>query len=168
MDFAVEQRYGASPLQVIELYADPAFHASLGAGPHIGPPEVLDHTVDGRLVLLDIRYRFTADLPSAARRFVEPDRLTWVEHLRIDLDALTTTSKMEPDHYASLMAASARSEYLSDPAGRGSDEPGCLRRIVGRLSVKVPLVGSRVERAIVEGLQEHLDIEQEKAARRLA
>lgn len=161
MDFSVVQRFEAPPAEVVALYADPGFHASLGAGPHIAPPEVVGHRRDDDVVELSIRYRFTADLPAAARRVVDADRLTWVEHTRIDLARHSSTSRLEADHYPSLLQASARASYLVE--GDGS-----VRRVAGRLAVKVPLVGGKVERAIVEGLEEHLAIERAAAAERLA
>jgi hypothetical protein len=161
MDFAVEQRFEVGAAEVIELYADPGFHAAMGEGEHIGPPEVVSHRREGSVVELAIRYRFVAELPSAARRFVEAHRLTWVEHSRIDLASLSSTSTLEADHYASLLRASARVAYLDE--GEAS-----TRRVQGRLSVQVPLVGGRVERAIVDGLREHLTVEREAATRRLA
>lgn len=161
MDFTVEQHFEARPASVLELYADPEFHASLGAGQHIGPPDVVHHERQGDLVVLDIRYRFTADLPSAARRFVEAERLTWVEKVRIDTTQRSATSTLVADHYASLLTATARTSYREDGSG-------CLRQIEGRLSVKVPLVGSKVERAIVGGIREHLDLEAGAAAKRLS
>ena len=166
MDFTVEQRFAAPADAVLALYADPDFHASLGAGERIGPPEVVHHERVRDEVRLEVRYRFTADLPAAARRVVEPDKLTWVERTRVDLVAMTARSTLVADHYASLLAAGARTTYR-DEAATGERTAGSVRRIEGRLSVKVPLVGGKVERAIVDGLREHLALEGRVAAARL-
>ena len=161
MDFTVEQRFPAPAAAALELYCDPDFYATLGATERLAPPEVVDRQDGDGTVTLRIRYRFTADLPSAAKRFVEPDKLTWVERTVFDLEAATATSELLADHYASLLTASARSSF-DDLDGTS------LRRIDGRLQVKVPLFGGRVERAIVDGLREHLADEASAAAARLA
>ena len=46
----------------------------------------------------EVRYRFEADLPSAARRFVDPEQLTWVEvgeHDLADLQHVAAAGDVE-------------------------------------------------------------------------
>lgn len=161
MDFTVEQRFPASADAALALYCDPDFYAGVGATERLAPPEVLDRAEGDGTVTLRIRYRFTADLPSAAKRFVEPDKLTWVERTVFDLATATARSELLADHYGSLLTASARSAF--------HDRDGAsVRQVDGRLQVKVPLFGGRVERAIVDGLREYLHDEQAVAAARLA
>ena len=161
MDFTVEQRFPVPATAALELYCDPDFYDALGPTERIAAPEVVDREAADDRVVLRIRYRFTADLPSAARRFVEADKLTWIERTVFDLGSATATSELLPDAYGSLMSASARATFLDD--GEGS-----LRRIDGRLKVSVPLFGGRVERAIVDGLREHLAAERDVAVARMS
>lgn len=154
------QAYPVPAADVLALYADADFHRSLGAGQRIGAPEVLDRAEDGDVVTLRIRYRFTAPLPSAARRFVNPERLTWVERTELDRSALLARSTIVPDHYDTLMSASAVTEYRDHAEGS-------TRTIEGRLAVAIPLLGAKVERAIVDGLVEHLGDERQAALQRL-
>jgi len=147
--FTVEQRFAAAPDDVARAFADPELYAAFHALPKMSRPDVLAHDVQGDLVHLQIRYRFTGDLSSAARAVLDPARLTWVEHATHDLAAHTTTFRMVADHYADRFRCEG--SYRFEPA-----DPGTLRRCDGEIRVKAPLVAGAVERAIVSGLREHL------------
>ena len=59
--------------------------------PKLGPPEVLERTVDGDVVRLQIRYRFVGDLSPAVTAVLDPAKLTWVEHSTHDLGRRSVT-----------------------------------------------------------------------------
>ena len=152
MKFHLEQRFGAAPDAVARTFVDPAFYAMLQDLPNLGRPEVLELEASGDRVRLRVRYRFTGNLSPAARRVVDPDRLTWVEAATHDLATRSVTFVLHPDHYASRL--SCHGDYRFEPDGDRT------RRVVdGDLSVRFPLVGRAVERAIVSGLRDHLDDE---------
>jgi hypothetical protein len=134
---------------VLATYTDPAFYAALDGLPKVGEPRVLEHRVEGDRVVLRVHYRFTADLPSAALRVIDADKLTWVEETTYDLAAATSRSKLLPDHYPDRLQASATATFTAEGTG-------AVRRIDGELKVRMPLVGGKVEGAIVSGLKEHL------------
>jgi len=160
MDFSVEQRFAADPDTVIALYTNPHFLGSLQGTERIGPPSVLDRVEDAGTVTVRIRYHFTADLPDAASRFVDAEKMTWIEQTVTDVAARSATTELLPDHYAGLLQASGTITYSHDPTAPG----GTVRTVRGTVDVGVPLFGGKVERAIVEGLQEHLDEERHVAA----
>ncbi len=161
MRFEVTQRFAAPVADVLAAYTDPAFYEQLVGLPKVGEPEVLDKRVDGDRVVLRVHYRFTADLPSAATRVIDPKRLTWVEETTYDLAAATSRSRLLPDHYPDRLTASASASFTA--AGDGT-----VRRIDGDLKVRMPLVGGKVEGAIVSGLKEHLADEAKVAERFLS
>ena len=151
MKFRVEARYDAAPEAVARAYADPALYSTFTDLPRAGRPEVRGHRSDGDVVELQVRWMFTAELSGAARRVIDPDRLSWVETSRHDLGARRTTFRMVADHYADRFSCTG--EYRFTPGARGS---GTVRTIEGELKVKAPLVGRAVEQAIVSGLDEQL------------
>jgi hypothetical protein len=161
MRFELTQSFDAPVGRVLDLFTDPEFYAGLTDLTRVATPEPVERTVvDGR-VLLRLRYRFIADLPPGAGRFVSADRLTWVEESTFDPAAGTQQLEMQPDHYADRLTASAAVTWRER---EGTTE----RAIVGDLRIHFPLVGGRVERAIVDGLREHLEQEAQQARRRLA
>jgi hypothetical protein len=64
------------------------------------------------------------------------------------------TFRMDPDHYADRFQSSGSSRF--DASGDGTST---ARRSGGEVSIRVRLVGRRVEQAIVAGLQDHLTAE---------
>ena len=164
MQFDIDQRYPAPVSAVLAAYTDRSLYDGLVAGTRVGKPEVLDVVRDGATALVRLRYRFAADLPGAALAVLDPARLTWVEETRYDLERAMSTTALRPDHYGDRLAASATARFDADRGG--SD--GCRRRIMGEVVVRgVPLVGGRVERAIVDGLREHLTDEAAAVRRHL-
>ena len=155
MKFEIIQRFDAGVDDVLALYSDPDFFASLDGIGQIGDPEVLEHEVDGQIVHLSVRYRYTGDLPSAALAVVDQDKLTWVETTELDLDTARSTSTIVPDHYPRRLIANAQAAFASGPGGRAT------RTVNGDLRVKVLLVGGQVEKAIVSGMRDHLAEEAE-------
>jgi len=163
MDFSVEQRFAADPSTVIALFTNEHFLGSQQGTEKIGPPTLLERTEDSGIITLHIRYKFTAELPDAAARFVDADKMTWVEVTITDVAARRATTELQPDHYAGLLQASGSITYTDDASTPG----GTVRMVRGAVDVGVPLFGGRVERAIIEGLEEHLTEERTVAAAQL-
>lgn len=160
MDFTIEQHLEATPAKITALYLDADFLASIG-DPHLAHPELLDQQRNGSVVTQRIRYYFTAELSSAVRRVLDPDRLTWVEESTHNLHSHTTTARIEPDHYADRLEA--RYEVAMSKDGKGT------RRVTtGMLTVHMHFVSGKVEDVIVSGLRDHAELETAAVAHWLA
>ena len=149
MRFRLEQRFSADPDAVAEAYTDPALYQQLADAATLGRPEFLQRTGDGDRVETRVRYRFCGNVSSAARRVVDPAKLSWVEEAAHDLARHRVSFRMIPDNYADRFRSAG--SYSFEPDGSGT-----LRVTEGELTIKVPLVGGTVERAIVSGLADHL------------
>lgn len=160
MRFHAEQRFTVPTDRLLALFTDAAFYPTLTGLPSISAPEVVDHSAAGDTVRISLRQRYTGDIPSAALTFIDPARLSWVEELVFDLDRLRATSRLLPDHYPDRLTCTGVYVF-TDTAG------GSTRRLEGELKVRAPLVGGRVEKALVSGLQEHAVAEQDLIERRL-
>ena len=161
MRFRLEQRFTA-PLEAVEgALVDPAFLARLAELPGLGTPELLSSRVEGDVVRQRVRYRFTGKLAPAVTAVVDPARLTWVEDSTFDRTTHRGEHHIVPDHYANRLRASYTTAL--EPQGAGT-----RRLTAGELAVRFPLVGARVERAIVSGLGEHARQEADVVAAWLA
>ena len=149
MRFRIEQRFDLPVERVEETLCDPAFIEAMGQLPKLGRPQLLSHEVDGETVRLQVRYAFVGQLSSAVRRVVDPSKLTWVQDETIDRRTHQSVFTILPDHYAGLLRCDGRFTLAAD----GDD--ACRRVADGEIGVSVPLVGGKVERAIVSGLEEH-------------
>jgi Protein of unknown function (DUF2505) len=152
MRFRIEQRFASGLAAVEAALVDPAFISRLATLPKMGRPTLLDQNVDGSRTHQRVRYAFVGDLSGAVRAVVDPNRLTWVEDSVADSNTHLTTFEIVPDHYANLFHARGTFELRGAPVG-------CTRSADGDVGVKVPLLGRKVEAAIVSGLREHADLE---------
>jgi len=152
VDFSIEQTLAGSPDAVEDVLLDPAFVDARAALPKLGSPELLENTRDGTTAHQRIRFRFIGDLSSAVTKVVDPNRLTWVDDATYDLDAHRAEHTIVPDSYADRLSAS----YVATVE---AESQGARRTLVGTLKVRMPLVGGRVEGAIVSGLRDYAQAE---------
>jgi hypothetical protein len=157
--FRLEQPLPATPEAAIEALVDPDLLAKLAELPRLGSPTVLERTEDGDVIRLRVRHRFAGHLSPAVTRVVDPNRLVWVEETTYHRAAATATLRILPEHYADRLRAGGTYRFVPD--GPGS----CTRIIEGEVAVRFPLVGGKVERAIVAGLEDHLREEAALVAR---
>jgi len=153
--FRIEQRFAGSLVDVENAFVDAAFLERLGTLPKLGAPTLVHQVVNGDEVQQSVRYRFTGEVNAAVRRVVDPARLTWVEESTLDRTTHRTTWRIVPDHYPGLIRGHGTFQ-LSEAA-----DGGTIRVAEGEIRVSVPLVGGKVERAIVSGLEEHAAAEEQ-------
>jgi len=150
MKLDLRTAYDADADDVAAAYADPALYAELGDLPKLGGAEVVDHSVTGDVVRLSVRWRFVGELSSSVTAVVDRRKLSWIEEDEHRLDRREVRWRLLPDHYADRLRASGTYTFLA--ANRG----GAVRATEGEVKVRMPLVGGRVEAALVSGLGEHL------------
>ena len=161
MQFEATQSFDAAANAVFDLFASASV---VGTFPQFGKlsiPTLVDRTERDNRIVVRLRYAFVGDLPAAALRVVDRNKLTWIEETTYDPSTMSAKVQLLPDHYGDKLKASASVKF--DGVGAGS-----TRRVVGDLKVRVPLVGGQVERAIVSGLVEHLAEEEHHVANYLA
>ena len=162
MRFRLEQRFPA-PLPAVEsALVDARFVERLARLPDLGRPELLDRDAEDGVVRQRVRYRFVGNLSPAVTAVVDPDRLTWVEESSVDLRNHRGQHRIVPDHYGGRLRCSYTTELRAEASGTTT------RVAEGEVEVRFPLVGGRVERAIVSGLARHAEAEAELLAAWLA
>jgi hypothetical protein len=158
----MSQRLAGTPADVLGVLTDPSFVEEMRALPRIADPELLEHRVAGGTFHQHIRYRFAGHLPSAVTAVLDPERLVWSVQTDFDLERATATFQIVPEHYANRLRCSGTHALVADGPGAS------VRTVAGDLSVRYPLVGGAVERAIASGLAEHLEDEAALIGRVLA
>ena len=149
MHFRIEQRFPGSLDDVEAAFCSPELLSRMSELPKVGGAELLSQRTDGDTVFQQIRYRFTGELSSAVTAVVDPENLTWVEDSAIDRATHVTTWKIVPDHYGSRLTCAGTFRLT------GTSDDLTVRTTEAEIKVHFPLVGGRVERAIVSGLEEH-------------
>ena len=161
MRFRIVVHIDAPADSVVATLVDTDFIAATASLPPLGEAKVLACERDDDRVVMQVRYRFTGKLPRAAKAVVDPDRLTWIDHAIHDLASHRSDHRIAPDHYPDRLQAHYSTEVSSEPGGS-------RRTAAGSVRVRAPMVASRVERAIVSGLEEHARAEAELLTRWLA
>jgi hypothetical protein len=156
--FELTQRIRA-PLEAVEAaFVDPDFIAELATLPKLGRPELLDQEDGGDHLSQRVRYAFAGELSARVKAVIDPKKLTWVEVSTLDRATHCTTFKIVPDYYGRMLEASGEISLTTakDPS---DGEARTLRQAEGQLVVHMPIVGRKVEAAIIGGLREHADLE---------
>jgi len=131
---------------------DPEFQTHLEL-PDLSLPTVVTHDVDGTICLLRLRYEYTGQLDSMARRVIGGRTITWVQELRLDRATGTGTLSFSADDDGGRVNGEASVTITA------TDGDGSHRRIAGDFHIRIPVVGGTAERKIVPGLVRRLDVE---------
>ena len=153
MRFRLDQQLPFPVLAIEAALADPAFLEHASRLPDLGSPVLLERRVEGDLVHLRIRRRFVGELSPAVTSVVDPAKLTWVEESTLDRHAHRSEHRIVPDHYRERLRCAFATQL------QASGQAGAERVAEGELRVRFPLVGGKVERAIVSGLVRHAERE---------
>ena len=162
MRFRIEQRLAAPTERVETVLLDGDWYRAVHASEAVWAPELLEVEDEGGPVVgLRVRYRFRGRLNAAAARVLDPARLSWVEVSTLDRGSHTIDLRFEPDSYADKLRFTG--SIVLRPEGATT-----VRQLDGDVKVRVPLVGGKVEGAIVSGLREHAAVEEAVFARYVA
>ena len=159
--FQAGHDFTAPATRVGELMSDPDFQSQLEL-PDLSLPEVVAHEVDGPRRVLRLRYQYTGQIDSFAKRIVGNRQLTWVQELRLDVGTGVGTLSFSADEDAGRVNGDASVAITTTGADRSH------RGIAGDFRIRIPLVGGTAEKKIVPGLVRRLDVEASALAARLA
>lgn len=148
MNFRLEQDFASPVVEVGEAFVNAELFAHLHEIADLGRPELLERVDDGGIVRLRVRYAFTGELSPPLTAVVEPSRITWVEVSTYDRARHRTEFHIVADHYAERLKCTGTVELHDDGAG------GTRRVAAGKLGVSIPFIGGKIERAVVEGLED--------------
>jgi Protein of unknown function (DUF2505) len=151
VEFEIEHRIAAPVEEVAEALLDPDYQASLEDIRGLERRELLSQDTHDGVVIRRVRCVLGVD-PGPARRFLGGAEPAWVEEARWDPGALRWGWVVQPEVAATLLSAEGAIELIGEDAAT-------RRRVSGRVKVRVPLYGSRVESLIVDGIKAAYDDE---------
>jgi len=159
--FTEEQKWSATTHEVLEVYLDSNFWSSLTDLSATSTPEVLDIKRDAHTAVVRLHYVLAVDLPKEASRFIDPNDVAWVEETTWTLKDMSAQVRFLADQASQLLKASAS-------AALAQQGEAAVRSVRGEVKVHIPLLGGRVEKVIVQGVQDHLKEEASAVQDRLS
>ena len=155
MDFEIAHELDAGIDGVARALLDEDFQNSLKDLGPLADRRVLSQTEQaGGKVRRETRCVLGIDL-GAARKFLGSSDPAWVEDATWDPERLTWRWVIKPEVGADLLKASGETTLTS--AGERS-----IRRVTGKVQIRVPIYGGKVEGWIVDGLKQSYDEEAER------
>ncbi len=158
MKFSVGHSVAVAPDAAVAAYGDPAFYEDRAPSSDtatISIVEVVHHEVADDRVCIEVRYKFTGSVSSAARAVVDPDKISWVTRIDLETAQRRASFTVVPDHYPDRLECSGTYTFAEGATGTGST----VVTIAGDLKVHVFLVSRTVEQLIVSGLRTYLEEE---------
>lgn len=156
MRFELVQHVRAPIDAIEEALVDPRFLDALAGLPKLGRPQLLEQRAMGERIFQRVRYDFEGDLNATVRAVIDPSKLSWVEESTQDRVSHLTEIAIVPDNYTAMFACSGVSRL--EP---GAEPATTVRTTTGEVTVRVPFVGGKAEAAIISGLREHSEREEE-------
>lgn len=149
----LDQVIAAPADKVQATLLQPTLYVHLGEVSPIGVAEILADFREADSVTQRIRLRFTGRIDPPASRFVDSDKLTWVQETVTDLESRHTTVHTVPDRYGWLLSFEGWYEL------REQGPSTTVQHVEFDLRVNIPGLGRLAERGIARGLREHLSQE---------
>jgi hypothetical protein len=146
--FSIDQRVDVTPEVAAAAYATPAFFEGRAPRENISVLGVPQRTQSGDVVTMEVAFQFTGSISGAVRAIIDPAKMTWITHHRIDLGQLRSEWTIVPDHYPDRLTGRGSYTFTADGIGT-------IVRLEGELKVHVLLVGRTVEQVIVSGLRKY-------------
>ncbi|MGH2699281.1 MAG: DUF2505 domain-containing protein [Actinomycetota bacterium] len=155
MDFEIAHRFDAHPDEVAQAMLDEEYQDSLSSLGRL-QRELLEQTTqkNGRVVRRT-RCVLDVDISGVASGFIGDRDPAWVERAVWHHDDMRWNFTIDPEIARELLEADGVIKLSGD--GHGT-----LRTVEGRVRVKVPFYGGRVESWIVKGLTDAYDEEAER------
>jgi hypothetical protein len=131
---------------------DPSFARRWDQILDVAGVDVIDHGEDEQDAWISARLTYGGSLDPLAARVLGSARPTWVQTYRVDIAACRGRLTIEPDHHGSVLQCQA--EVALHPEASGT-----RRELRGELTVRVPLLGGRAERALAPAIEARIDAE---------
>jgi hypothetical protein len=155
MDFDFAHQLPGDPEEVADVLLDKKFQASLSDIGALSQRKVLSQKKDGKgRVVRRVRCVLSLHLSGMAAKFIDGDP-AWVEESTWHPEDMTWEWDIQPEVAADLLEAGGKTTL--EPAKKGTK-----RVVTGKVKVKVPIYGSKVEGWIVQGLKEAYEEEAER------
>lgn len=146
---SIRHRFPCSVDTFWEMFWDEEYEAMVSEAAAV-ERETLEDRMEGEVRVLVSRTTPDRELPVAVAKVIGANKLIYTQTTRFDRAASRLSWEVQPNVMADKVTAKGLFEV------RPTDE-GCERSVAGEIEVRVPLIGRRVEKAIVEDVSRNYD-----------
>lgn len=156
MDFEITHSFDAPPDEVAEAMLNEDYQHSLSDVSQLEERELLEQKTDGDgRIVRRVRCVLDIDVSGAAKKFMGEGNPAWVERATWHEDKMRWDFVIEPEVAGELLDAQGTIGIM--PAGDKT-----VRTVRGKVKVRVPFYGGKVEGWIVKGLTDAYNEEAER------
>lgn len=159
MEIRISHSFPCAPRAYWDLAWDPELEREIRAAAEVDFT-VLEERVEGARAFSRTRVAPRRELPLVAQKALGQARLSYVQEIDQDNDALTTRWRVVPDVLTEKVRCQGSSRVVPSAGG-------CERIIEGAIDVSIPLVGGAVERVILGEIERSYERAAEVIRRRL-
>lgn len=145
MKLSIRHTFPCTPDEFWAAFWDPAYDEALSKGTAVRR-ELLEDRTDGNLRVQRFRFVPERTLPGPIAKLAGTDKLTYEQENRYDLAGRSCTWKVVPAVLTEKVTAEGVMAVRAAPEG-------CERVVEGAIDVRVPFVGSTIEKTIVESIE---------------
>ncbi len=142
MKLDIRHRYDCTPARFWEMYWDDDLDAMLREGSTI-QRDVVEEREEGEVLIRRLRFTPQQELPSVAAGILGTNKLVYEQENRFDRGAGVLHWSVMPTILPGKLDARGTVEVSA------VGESACEQRVLGDIAVRIPLVGGRVEKAVV-------------------
>jgi len=120
--------------------------------PNVQGREEVERYEDDKVIRTIVRYYAIGFIPPAARKFVKPHMLSWLEYSTWDKSGMFWEWRNEPYFFKEIITCNGRMSVLAEGAR--------TKRVTrGTLEIRFPVLGEMAEKIILEHLKRNFDSE---------
>lgn len=152
MQLRAEHSFPVPPPSVMAAMVDPAFAEGLDVLPDVGQVSVVDAGEHGDTRFLAVRMTYDGSLDPIAARVLGTGSPSWIQTYRLDHGTGRGHLSITPEHHESILRCHAELRFAAV-------DGGTRRTLHGDLSVRVPLLGGKAEKALAPAIVSRIDVE---------
>jgi len=145
MDLFLSTEFDVDPLRVLEVYESQPYRQQVADASGMDK-ELLERRDEGDVRHERIRVQRREPLPGFVAKILGSKTLTYFQIDRTELSTGNSTWRVEIPALGERVSIRGSTTFTPTPRG-------CVRVVRGSVSVKVPLVGGRIEKAVAGDFQ---------------
>jgi hypothetical protein len=151
MDFKMEHSFDCPVGKITPILAAGEDLVPMEDLPNVSQRKVIERKREGTKLHSKLEWCVHGQIPKIAQKLIDPDKLTFLEQTVWDDETATFTTRIIPHFLKDKFDCRTTSAWSAIDANRAK------RTFSGKLEIKIPIIGSIVEKTIIDYLKKNND-----------